>query len=322
MSQPPPGQYGYAPPPQGYPQGYPQQPGYPSPQGGYQQQFAPPPVPSGHPQQQAPPQQQLPPPQGGITQQASFVTADNSRNISGSIDGVHYDILYRDTNAMVKVMLPHRQMVYCKPGAMVGMSPTIKLQGKMKKFGMAMLTGDFIMQTLTAEAGPGEVLIAPPCFGDIIPITLDGRTEWVVPRDGYLCMTSGVVKQTKTQGFGAAMFSGEGLFVNRFSGRGVLFVQSIGAIHPIDLGPGQDYIIDNGHLVAWAATTQYSIERAGGFMASMSTGEGLVCRFKGPGRVYLQTRNPEGIAQWIMANSAGGKSGGGGGSGLVGALLS
>jgi uncharacterized protein (AIM24 family) len=103
-------------------------------------------------------------------------------------------------------------------------------------------------------------------------------------------MSEGVTKETKSQGLGKALFSGEGLFVHKFSGRGVLFVSSLGAIIQRQLKQSEQLIIDNGHLVAW--TCPYAIERAGGsYSAGVHTGEGLVCRFTGPGTIYLQVIN-------------------------------
>lgn len=51
-------------------------------------------------------------------------------------------------------------------------------------------------------------------------------------------------------------------------------------------------MIDNGHLVAW--TAKYVMERvaSGGIIGGFAAGEGLVCKFTGPGTVYMQTRNP------------------------------
>jgi uncharacterized protein (AIM24 family) len=100
-------------------------------------------------------------------------------------------------------------------------------------------------------------------------------------------MTEGVVKETKSQGFGKAMFSGEGLFVHRVSGTGIIFVSSLGAIVQRQLRQGEQWIVDNGHLVAW--NCPYAIERSGGgLMSGMHAGEGLVCRFTGPGTVFIQ----------------------------------
>jgi uncharacterized protein (AIM24 family) len=66
------------------------------------------------------------------------------------------------------------------------------------------------------------------------------------------------------------------------------------------LQPGEQHIVDNGHLVAWSC--DYSIEKAGGgSMTSLKTGEGLVCRFTGPGSIYIQTRNMDEFATFIRA---------------------
>jgi uncharacterized protein (AIM24 family) len=105
-------------------------------------------------------------------------------------------------------------------------------------------------------------------------------------------MTDGVVKDTKSQGLGKAMFSGEGLFVNRVSGTGIIFVTSLGAIVQRQLKQGEQWIVDNGHLVAW--NCPYAIERAGGgIISGMHAGEGLVCRFTGPGTVFIQVNKKQ-----------------------------
>jgi len=65
------------------------------------------------------------------------------------------------------------------------------------------------------------------------------------------------------------------------------------------LQKGEKYIIDNGHLVAWPC--DYILERAasGGIISGISSGEGLVCKFTGPGTVFMQTRNPGAFAAWM-----------------------
>lgn len=39
-------------------------------------------------------------------------------------------------------------------------------------------------------------------------------------------------------------------------------------------------------------------------MTGLKTGEGLVCRFTGPGSVYIQTRNMDEFKSFIRASSA------------------
>lgn len=47
------------------------------------------------------------------------------------------------------------------------------------------------------------------------------------------------------------------------------------------MAQGEQYIVDNDHLVAW--NCKYAIERvaSGGIISSMSANEGLVCKFTG-----------------------------------------
>lgn len=172
---------------------------------------------------------------------------------------------------------------------MIAMSPTITLRGQIKFSVKKVIAGADI--NTSKYVGPGELLLAPPMLGDVTSIRLSGSDSWNVGHDGYLASTQGVVKDHKRQGLGKAIFSGEGLFVYKFTGTGLLWITSFGAIIRKDLVDGEKYIVDNGHLVAW--NTKYILERvaSGGIMSNFASGEGLVCKFTGPGTVFIQTRN-------------------------------
>lgn len=150
--------------------------------------------------------------------------------------------------------------------------------------------------------GPGELLLAPHLMGDITSIRLSGNETWNVGKDAFLAMTDKVIKEFKSQNISKVMFSGEGWFTYRISGQGLFWISSFGAIIRKDLQAGEKYIIDNGHLVAW--NCEYIIERvaSGGIISGLASGEGLVCKFTGPGSVFLQTRNVQAMAQ-LMAGA-------------------
>lgn len=107
------------------------------------------------------------------------------------------------------------------------MSPSVTLRGEIKFSMKKLVMGSFSTSNYT---GPGEVLLAPPMLGDITTIRLDGRTSWSVGQDAYLVSTQGVIRDYKRQGLTKAMFSGEGLFVHKMSGVGLLWITSFGAI--------------------------------------------------------------------------------------------
>ena len=70
------------------------------------------------------------------------------------------------------------------------------------------------------------------------------------------------------------------------------------------MADGERYIVDNGHLVAW--NTKYILERvaSGGIISGLSSAEGLVCKFTGPGTVFLQTRNPVSPFEYVWLLNA------------------
>jgi len=111
---------------------------------------------------------------------------------------------------------------------MVAMSPSVTLKGHFKLSWRKMFAGGDMAQS--SYTGPGEVLLAPPALGDIVPIRIEKQQTWSLSRDGHLAHTQGVTCEMKSQGFSKAMFSGEGLFVIKAGGEGVLFVTSLGAI--------------------------------------------------------------------------------------------
>ena len=71
--------------------------------------------------------------------------------------------------------------------------------------------------------------------------------------------------------------------------RGLLAISSMGAAHRFDLGPGEELVVDNGHLLAWDEGMEYTMQKASGFVSSVTSGEGLVCKFRGPGTLYIHT---------------------------------
>ncbi|KAI1064955.1 hypothetical protein LB507_001245 [Fusarium sp. FIESC RH6] len=221
-----------------------------------------------------------------------------SQNDRGAFHGGSFNIAHRDTNAVLNIDLQPGTTVRSKSGAMIHMSGTVELSGKSKFSFGKLFTGGNLYESL--YAGPGRVALGPTLFGDIITLPVDGRTSWTIGRDAFLASTSEVTKKRETQGIGKALFSGEDLFVFRVEGQGIMWLTSFGAVDRLDLRPGEEHVVDNGHLVAWSCN--YAIEKAGGgAMSSLKTGEGLVCRFTGPGSVYVQTRNMDEFQTFIKA---------------------
>ena len=209
-----------------------------------------------------------------------------------------YEILYPEAFPVVECQLERGESLKAESDAMIAMSPTIDVEGKMDGGilgGLArkVLSGEsMFFQTLTARRGPGKVLFGHALPGGILAIQ----------KNGFLAATHGIDISTKVQNLKRGLFSGEGFFILNAKGNGTIFVSSYGVIHPINLDQGEEFIIDNGHLVAWPDYMDYKIESASsGWISSLTSGEGLVCRFRGPGVVLIQTRNPDSFESWIRS---------------------
>jgi uncharacterized protein (AIM24 family) len=74
------------------------------------------------------------------------------------------------------------------------------------------------------------------------------------------------------------------------------------AIFDRTLTSGQKYIVDSTHLVAFDATVNAQPSTIGGLKSTMFSGEGLVVELTGPGRIWMQTRSPQALINWIVPN--------------------
>lgn len=221
------------------------------------------------------------------------------------MSAVRFEIIQAGDAPVVKAILPGGSSLFADAGAMMAMTPNLTLESSMKgglmgALSRKLLRGEtFFYLTIKAQQGDGEAMLAPATVGGIEILPLTG-TEYFLQKGSFLAASDSVQIATKTQNLTQGLFSGEGFFITRVAGTGTLVLNTFGALMKFDLAPGQEYVVDNYHLVAWEATTSYSISKAAsGWISSFTSGEGFVCRFKGPGTVYAQTRNPSAFAGWL-----------------------
>jgi len=73
--------------------------------------------------------------------------------------------------------------------------------------------------------------------------------------------------------------------------------------HSIDYRPSYALLtldLDAGHVVAFDGTASFDVRRVGGLRSTLFSGEGLVCDFRGLGRVWVQTRSPDAFLAWLI----------------------
>ena len=219
---------------------------------------------------------------------------------------MRYEILYDSAFPVIQCELERGERIKAESDAMIAMSANLDIEGGMEGDllgGLArrFLAGEkFFFQTITANRGSGFALLGHDALGGIVDVDLDGSYSLRVQKNGFLAATPGIEIGTAVQNLAQGLFSREGLFILEIGGRGTVFLSSFGAIHAINLAPGEEVVIDNGHLVAWPSYMNYRIEKAsGGWISSVMSGESLVCRFTGPGVVLIQTRKPDAFSRWL-----------------------
>ena len=212
------------------------------------------------------------------------------------------EVLYSPSYSLGVVHMAPDEAIQAESGAMVSMSQSVQMEtqakgGLLKGLKRVALGGEsFFINTFKATGAEGHVTLAPHAPGDIRHHVMSGNL--LLQSGSYIASSPSVTVDTKWGG-AKGFFSGEGLFMLHCSGSGDLLMSSYGAIHEVQLQPGEVYTVDTSHIVAFAEGVNYEVVKVGSWRQSLTSGEGLVCKLTGPGTIYLQTRSPQAFADWI-----------------------
>ena len=158
-------------------------------------------------------------------------------------------------------------------------------------FGRA-LSGDTLFQNIyTAERTNGMISIASSFPGSIKAFEITPGNEIILQKSAFLASEAGVeLSMHFRKKLGSGLFGGEGFILQKLSGNGIAFAEFDGHVIEYELQPGQQIIIDTGHLAAMSVTCQMDIQTIPGIKNMFLGGEGLFNTVvTGPGHVWLQT---------------------------------
>jgi len=213
------------------------------------------------------------------------------------------EIMHRPSYSLAVAKLTPNERIRAEAGAMVSMSSDITIETKaeggiLKSLGRAVLGGEsFFQNFFLASAQGGEVTLAPELPGDMMLIELQNQ-KLMIQAGSYVASENGVELTAKVSV--KAFMSTEGISMLEASGVGKLLVSSYGAIFERQIGTGEKYIVDTSHLVAFSANMGVVPKTVGGFKSTLFSGEGLVVELTGPGMIYMQTRSPQALINWII----------------------
>lgn len=221
------------------------------------------------------------------------------------IDEIAYKIEHAPAYASLILNLRTEQTVLVESGAMAAMDSCIKMNSRvrgslMKGLGRMVSGESLFISEFTAQGQPGKIYVSPGVPGDIQHYYLHSNAL-LVQSSGFVACSKGVEIDTQFQGF-KGFFSGESLFLIRATGQGDFWFSSYGAI--IEIPVAGDYVVDTGYIVAFEDTLNYQVEMLGGLSfrglkTGILGGEGLVCRFSGQGRLWVQSRKLYGLINFL-----------------------
>lgn len=199
--------------------------------------------------------------------------------------------------SFVTVEVPANETLKVEASAMATMDTHMRMKTKLRGGLGRFVTGESLfINEFTAENAPAEIGIAPAAPGDLVHLHLNGEMVYL-QNSAFVACNNNIEVETKWQGLTKGFFSGESLFLIRCVGTGDLWFNTYGAVIEIDVK--DDYVVDTGNIVAFTEGLDYNITKVGGYKSLFLSGEGFVCRFKGEGRVWIQTRSVGAFTSWL-----------------------
>ena len=210
----------------------------------------------------------------------------------------------RPSFAIAQVRLEPGENIVSEGGAMVAMTDGFDLETKarggfLKSLARSTFGGEsFFLNTFTAPPQGGTVHLAPALPGDMKVMELHDE-HLMVQSGGFIAASPELEIETKWSG-AKTFFASEGLIMLRVSGTGSLITAAYGAIQEVELGPGETFTVDTGHLVTFTADIGFKVRKVGGWKSTFFSGEGLVVDLTGPGKLTLQTRSQDAFLGWLI----------------------
>ncbi len=213
-----------------------------------------------------------------------------------------YEIRYRPAFSTIFVTLESRDSITAEAGAMTSMDTKLDMKTTfsgnffsafLKKFlGQESL---FVNTYTNKSAEPLNLVLSQSIIGDIVALKLKNQEICFQP-GAYIAHTPGIKMGVAFAGF-ASWIAGEGLFKLKLKGQGMVFFGAYGGLTQKQVTG--EYVVDNGHLVAYEPRIKMGIRLAGGIFSSITSGEGLVNRLKGNGTIYLQSRSIDSLVRFL-----------------------
>ena len=214
------------------------------------------------------------------------------------MDTYNFTIDGKPDFALLNVTIPEGASLKVESSAMAAMDSNISMKTRLKGGLGRFLSGESLfINEFKAEGAPGQISIAPGAPGDLVHVHLNNETIYL-QNSAFVAASPEIHLETKWQGLTKGFFSGESFFLIKCSGTGDLWFNTYGAMIEM-VSVDDSLVVDTGHIVAFTDGLTYSVGKVGGYKSLFFSGEGLVCKFAGQGKIWLQTRKVPALTSWL-----------------------
>ncbi|MGK7932158.1 MAG: TIGR00266 family protein [Microcystaceae cyanobacterium] len=221
-----------------------------------------------------------------------------------------YDIPHRIEHlpaygSLVLTLKPN-QKVLAQRSTMMGMDRGISYKSSVKEdwvkaIQKALGKNALSLEEFSTDKHKADLYLAPALPGAIQHYYVKDKRGLIVQSSSLLALSSNVLLDSefvKDQDF----FSGKSLFLLKTLGRGDVWFNGYGGI--IEVSISHSHLVNTGYIIAFEESLSYQIETIRGLSLKglakgILGGEGKVCRFKGQGKLWLQCRTFESLANFV-----------------------
>jgi uncharacterized protein (TIGR00266 family) len=206
---------------------------------------------------------------------------------------ISYQIENSQDYALLALELKNNQSILADSSLIFAREKGIIIKSNIEKIFINNLSQKYLtISEINCQAEKGKLYIAPPLPGEIQHYYFTENTALFVQYSAFLASDINIIIEPENQ---IKNFFSEASFgMLPFRGTGDFWFSAYGKIVPITVN--SEYFVETGYLVAFEETLQYKLEFLEGLSyqrlkPGIFGGEGLVCRFKGEGKLWVQSRS-------------------------------
>jgi uncharacterized protein (TIGR00266 family) len=195
----------------------------------------------------------------------------------------------------VEITLERGEKIHTERGGMSWMSETMDMKtnagGSIGKALSRAFTGESMFQNVYTATKDGDMIAVSSSFpGQILAIDVSEQPI-IAQKRAFLAREDSVDMSIYFQRkLGAGFFGGEGFIMQKFTGRGIVFLEIDGSLVEKELAPGETLILDTGYLAAMTESVKFEIVSVKGLGNAIFGGEGLFnTKVTGPGIIWIQS---------------------------------